>query len=124
MPGLIPNMVHVNVLKKFILGLAMDNDEGLFVPVIHDAAKHSDAELRQTINEFKTSVSKREIAADKLKGATITLSNFGKFAGRFASPIIVPPMVAILAVGRLYQGAVVNDQGDRSTQFIAFIIKF
>lgn len=88
------------------LGLAMDNEEGLFVPVIHDAGKRSDAELRTMINEFKQSVGNREITADKLKGATITLSNFGKFAGRFASPIIVPPMVAILAVGRLYQGVV------------------
>ncbi|PWY55303.1 2-oxo acid dehydrogenase subunit E2 [Legionella qingyii] len=93
------------------LGLAMDNEEGLFVPVIHDAAKLSDADLRKMINDFKKSVSNREITADKLKGATITLSNFGKFAGRFASPIIVPPMVAILAVGRLYQGAVVTTQG-------------
>ncbi|AUH73135.1 dihydrolipoamide acetyltransferase family protein [Legionella sainthelensi] len=88
------------------LGLAMDNEEGLFVPVIHDAGKRSDTELRTMINEFKQSVGNREITADKLKGATITLSNFGKFAGRFASPIIVPPMVAILAVGRLYQGVV------------------
>ncbi|WP_131794537.1 dihydrolipoamide acetyltransferase family protein [Fluoribacter gormanii] len=93
------------------LGLAMDNDEGLFVPVIHDVAKLSDTDLRKMINDFKKSVSNREITADKLKGATITLSNFGKFAGRFASPIIVPPMVAILAVGRLYQGAVVTPQG-------------
>ncbi|ARB91339.1 dihydrolipoamide acetyltransferase family protein [Legionella longbeachae] len=88
------------------LGLAMDNEEGLFVPVIHDAGTRSDTELRSMINEFKQSVGNREITADKLKGATITLSNFGKFAGRFASPIIVPPMVAILAVGRLYQGVV------------------
>jgi pyruvate dehydrogenase E2 component (dihydrolipoamide acetyltransferase) len=93
------------------LGLAMDNDEGLFVPVIHDAEKHSDAQLRSLIDSLKSSVSKRELTADKLKGATITLSNFGKFAGRFASPIIVPPMVAILAVGRLYNGVVVNAKG-------------
>ncbi|KTD11161.1 branched-chain alpha-keto acid dehydrogenase subunit E2 [Legionella gratiana] len=91
------------------LGLAMDNEEGLFVPVIHNAGKHSDTELRTMIDEFKKSVGNREITADKLKGATITLSNFGKFAGRFASPIIVPPMVAILAVGRLYQGVVPVD---------------
>lgn len=90
------------------LGLAMDNDEGLFVPVIHNAGKHSDSELRTVINEFKESVSKRSVTADKLKGATITLSNFGKFAGRFASPIIVPPMVSILAVGRLYKGVVAS----------------
>lgn len=93
------------------LGLAMDNEEGLFVPVIHDAGKQSDNQLRQTINEFKHSVANRSITSDKLKGATITLSNFGKFAGKFASPIIVPPMVSIIAVGKLYQGAVVNDSG-------------
>lgn len=93
------------------IGLAMDNNEGLFVPVIHDAEKLSDIQLRQMINDFKKSVANREITPEKLKGATITLSNFGKFAGRFASPIIVPPMVAILAVGRLYPGAVVNTEG-------------
>ncbi|MCL9685038.1 dihydrolipoamide acetyltransferase family protein [Legionella maioricensis] len=93
------------------LGLAMDNDEGLFVPVIHNAAQHSDSELRQLINELKQSVSNRAVTADKLKGATITLSNFGKFAGRFASPIIVPPMVSILAVGRLYQAPIATPEG-------------
>ncbi|MDI1351522.1 MAG: dihydrolipoamide acetyltransferase family protein [bacterium] len=91
------------------LGIAMDNDEGLFVPVIHNAETKSDKELRETINEFKDSVANRAITADKLKGATITLSNFGKFAGRFASPIIVPPMVSILAVGKLYKGVVVGN---------------
>lgn len=93
------------------LGLAMDNDDGLFVPVIHDAAHLSDVDLRKTIDDFKESVRNRAVTADKLKGATITLSNFGKFAGRFASPIIVPPMVSILAVGRVYQGVIANQEG-------------
>ncbi|WP_028388800.1 dihydrolipoamide acetyltransferase family protein [Legionella fairfieldensis] len=97
--------------KEVHLGLAMDNDEGLFVPVIHDAASCSGQQLRKMINDYKKSVSERAVAPENLKGATITLSNFGKFAGRFASPIIVPPMVAILAVGRLYQGAIVNNNG-------------
>lgn len=88
------------------LGLAIDNDEGLFVPVIHDVATQSDIALRKTINHYKEAVMNRRVAPEHLKGATITLSNFGKFAGRFASPIVVPPMVAILAVGRLYHGAV------------------
>ena len=92
------------------LGLAMDNDEGLFVPVIRDLAQQTDQGLRQTINDYKQSVQERTIPAENLKGATFILSNFGKFAGRFASPIIVPPMVAILAVGRLYSG-VVSDNG-------------
>ncbi|MDI9819848.1 MULTISPECIES: dihydrolipoamide acetyltransferase family protein [unclassified Legionella] len=91
------------------LGLAMDSNDGLFVPVVHDAAKHTDEQLRQIINDYKQAVHNRTVSPEVLKGATITLSNFGKFAGRFASPIIVPPAVAILAVGRLYEGAVVND---------------
>lgn len=92
--------------KEINLGLAMDNTEGLFVPVIHDVTRYSDEDLRKCINEYKQLVAERTIPADQLKGATITLSNFGKFAGRFASPIIVPPTVAILAVGRLYEGVV------------------
>jgi pyruvate dehydrogenase E2 component (dihydrolipoamide acetyltransferase) len=99
----------VKSFKEVNLGLAMDNKEGLFVPVIHNAASYSDELLRKTINDYKQEVSERSLAPEKFKGATITLSNFGKFAGRFASPIIVPPMVAILAVGRLYQAAVVTN---------------
>ena len=96
------------------IGIAMDNEEGLFVPVIHDVASLSEKELRQAINDFKEAVQKRTVAPEKLRGATITLSNFGKFAGRYASPIIVPPMVAILAVGRMYDG-VVSHQGKIET---------
>ena len=91
------------------LGLAMDSEEGLFVPVIRDVASHSDKDLRKIINDFKSAVQQRAVPSEQLKGATFTLSNFGKFAGRFASPIIVPPMVAILAVGKLYQGVVSNN---------------
>lgn len=96
------------------LGLAMDSDEGLFVPVIQDATSHTDAALRQMINDYKIAVRDRALPPEQLKGATITLSNFGKFAGRFASPIIVPPTVAILAVGRLYNG-VVSQEGTIET---------
>ncbi len=96
------------------LGLAMDNADGLFVPVIHDADTQTDEALRTQINAFKTSVQDRTVPAEKLTGSTITLSNFGKFSGRFASPIIVPPSVAILAVGRLYEG-VQSVKGDIST---------
>jgi len=96
------------------LGLAMDNADGLFVPVIHHAQNQTDTALREQINAFKTSVQDRSVPAEQLKGSTFTLSNFGKFAGRFASPIIVPPSVAILAVGRLYEG-VKSKQGQLSS---------
>ncbi|WED44393.1 dihydrolipoamide acetyltransferase family protein [Legionella cardiaca] len=106
------------------LGLAMDSSDGLFVPVIHDAARQSDSKLRQMINDYKKDVQNRTVAAENLKGATITLSNFGKFAGRFASPIIVPPMVAILAVGRLYEGAVVQKDNIEKHRLLPLSLSF
>ncbi|MBS0358161.1 MAG: 2-oxo acid dehydrogenase subunit E2 [Proteobacteria bacterium] len=98
---------HIN------LGLAVDTSDGLFVPVIHEADKLSPKELRASIESIKEKVQSRTIPPEDLKGATITLSNFGKFAGRYASPIIVPPTVAIIAAGRIredvvaYQGQIV-----------------
>lgn len=106
------------------LGLAMDSDEGLFVPVIHQTQQHSEETLRQMINTYKQEVQDRTIPPERFKNATITLSNFGKFAGRFASPIIVPPMVAILAVGRLYHNVVMVDQKPVSHRLLPLSLSF
>jgi 2-oxoisovalerate dehydrogenase E2 component (dihydrolipoyl transacylase) len=112
------------LFKEVNLGLAMDSQDGLFVPVIHNAEKCSANDLRQTINQFKTAVQNRTVSSEQLKGATITLSNFGKFAGRFASPIIVPPMVAIIAVGRLYEGAVSHQGKIKSHRLLPLSLSF
>lgn len=88
------------------IGLAVDTMEGLFVPVIKNAETKSNEALRQAINEFKKLVSTRSIASSDMQGATITLSNFGTIAGRYATPIIVPPAVAILGCGRIREMAV------------------
>lgn len=82
------------------IGLAVDSPEGLFVPVIKNADASSDQALRQTVDDYKKSVATRTVAPGDLQGATITLSNFGMITGRYATPIIVPPAVAILGCGR------------------------
>lgn len=82
------------------IGLAVDSQEGLFVPVIRNAEQLSEKELRALVDEYKQTVSARTVAPKDLQGATITLSNFGMIAGRYATPIIVPPAVAILGCGR------------------------
>ena len=88
------------------VGLAMDTDDGLFVPVLKDIAAQSDKDLRQRINEIKVEIHERRIAPEDLHGATITLSNVGIFASRYATPIVVPPMVTIIAMGKIRQEAV------------------
>jgi pyruvate dehydrogenase E2 component (dihydrolipoamide acetyltransferase) len=90
------------------IGVAMDSDDGLFVPVLKNAEAQTPSQLRETIQRFKTQVSDRSIPQDDLQGSTIMLSNFGMFAGRYANPIIVPPNVAILGVGRMRTTPVVN----------------
>jgi pyruvate dehydrogenase E2 component (dihydrolipoamide acetyltransferase) len=90
-------------LKKFEdvnIGLAVDTPEGLFVPVIKKAQTLSADEMRKKIDTYKVSVKDRSIPPADMQGATITLSNFGTIAGRYATPIIVPPAVAILGCGR------------------------
>lgn len=84
------------------LGIAMDSDEGLFVPVLHGVNDLSATQIREQINQFKVDVKSRKIAPALLRDPTITLSNFGVFAGRYATPVVVPPTVAILATGRIH----------------------
>lgn len=84
------------------LGLALDTPGGLFVPVIKDAAKLGSDQLRNEINQLKQQAKTRDIPQDKLTGSTIMLSNFGMLAGRYATPVIVPPNAAIVGAGRIH----------------------
>jgi pyruvate dehydrogenase E2 component (dihydrolipoamide acetyltransferase) len=97
------------LFDKVHIGLAVDSDEGLFVPVIKEVEKYSQEELRKHVDKHKEGVKNRSLAASDMQGATITLSNFGMIAGRYATPIIVPPAVAILACGRSREAAIVRD---------------
>lgn len=89
------------------LGIAMDSAHGLYVPVIRNADKLNAVELRKVLEEFKVKIQSRSVSPEELRGATITLSNFGNIGGRYATPIILPPMVAILGAGRLREAVVV-----------------
>lgn len=89
------------VLHKIDLGVAVDMPEGLFVPVMRDVGGRNAADLRQGLDRMRADVASRKIPPDELRGATITLSNFGMIAGKYAAPVIVPPTVAILGAGRI-----------------------
>ena len=83
------------------LGLAIDSSEGLFVPVLRDVAATTAAEWRAKIESLKRGIEERSLTPASFRSPTITLSNFGSIAGRYASLIIVPPQVAILGAGRI-----------------------
>jgi pyruvate dehydrogenase E2 component (dihydrolipoamide acetyltransferase) len=83
------------------LGIAVDTDDGLFVPALRNADMLDARGLREGINRLRTQVEDRSIPASELSGYTISLSNFGMFAGRYATPVVVPPCVAIVGAGKL-----------------------
>ncbi len=90
------------------LGIAMDAPDGLFVPVLKNIAQESAVNLRRAIDKFKAEVKNRSISPDALLNPTFVLSNVGVFAGRYATPIVIPPMVAILAVGRMNEKVIIE----------------
>jgi pyruvate dehydrogenase E2 component (dihydrolipoamide acetyltransferase) len=91
------------------LGIATDTDNGLMVPVIRDADRMNVVELGQSIVNVATAARDRSIPRDQLMGSTFTISNVGSHAGKYATPVINAPEVAILAVGKAYDGVVVRD---------------
>lgn len=82
------------------IGIAVDTDDGLFVPALRNADVLDPRGVREAINRLRAQVEDRSIAASELSGYTISLSNFGMFAGRYATPVVVPPTVAIVAAGK------------------------
>jgi pyruvate dehydrogenase E2 component (dihydrolipoamide acetyltransferase) len=82
------------------VGIAVDTEQGLIVPVIRDVDKKSLLQLSKEIADLAEKTRQRKVAADDLKGGTFTISNQGGIGGSFFTPIINKPEVAILGVGR------------------------
>lgn len=82
------------------IGIAVDTDDGLFVPALRNADMLDARGIREGVNRLREQVESRSIAPSELSGYTISLSNFGMFAGRYATPVVVPPCVAIVGAGR------------------------
>ncbi|TAK39131.1 MAG: 2-oxo acid dehydrogenase subunit E2 [Lysobacteraceae bacterium] len=83
------------------IGIAVDTDDGLFVPALRNADMLDAQGVRAGIQRLRAQVESRTIPASELQGYTISLSNFGMFAGRYATPVVVPPCVAIVGAGKL-----------------------
>ncbi len=97
------------VSKNVHLGLAVDTEEGLFVPVLKDIQDVPANSIRDLVDTVKAKVVARTMEAENLRGHTITLSNIGTVAGKFACPVVVPPTVAIVAIGKIFNTVVLNN---------------
>jgi 2-oxoisovalerate dehydrogenase E2 component (dihydrolipoyl transacylase) len=104
------------VFHHIQVGIAVDTPDGLLVPVIRDVGNRDAAQLRSEVNRLKAGARDRTLPPSDLRDFTFMLSNFGVMAGRYATPVVVPPAVAILGAGRISRDVVaVENAASRRT---------
>ena len=106
MPGSMARTQGRRLFHHIQVGIAVDTPDGLLVPVIRDVGNRDAAALRAEVNRLKAGARDRTLPPTDLRDFTFMLSNFGVMAGRYATPVVVPPAVAILGAGRISRDVV------------------
>lgn len=89
------------IYKEYInIGVAVDTDRGLTVPVLRDVDRMSISQITAELDRLVTKAREGSLSIDEMRGGTFTISNMGAVGGMYSTPIINPPEVAILLVGR------------------------
>lgn len=101
------------VLKAYYhIGIAVDDPEGLVVPVIKNADQKSLVQLAHEIHDLTTKAHNRRLSPAEVTGSTFTITNYGSFGGIYATPVINYPEVAIFGTGRIQKRPVVLPESD------------
>jgi pyruvate dehydrogenase E2 component (dihydrolipoyllysine-residue acetyltransferase) len=99
------------VFKEYYhIGVAVDTDAGLLVPVVRDVDKKSLLQLAKEVEELAARARERKLSLDEMKGGTFTISNQGGIGSGHFTPVVNKPEVAILGLGRGALKAVVKDK--------------
>jgi pyruvate/2-oxoglutarate dehydrogenase complex dihydrolipoamide acyltransferase (E2) component len=96
-------------LDRYDLGVAVQTDDGLVVPVVRDCDTRSLEEVRAEVERLAEAARAGALGPEELRGSTFTVTSAGKLAGLFQTPLVNYPEVAILSVGRIAQRAVVRE---------------
>ena len=114
----------LRLIDKVDLGIAVDTPDGLFVPVLRNITQRPLDDLREGLERLRADVRNRTIPPQEMTGATLTLSNYGTIAGRYGNPVVVPPQVAILGAGKIYNNLVLTETGPASHRMLPLSLSF
>ena len=89
------------------IGVAMDTEDGLVVPVVRNADKLSVAEIQTEVDRLQEGAINRSLGLSEIKDGSFTVTNFGSIGGSYGRPLILPPQVGILGLGRIQPSPVV-----------------
>jgi pyruvate dehydrogenase E2 component (dihydrolipoamide acetyltransferase) len=99
------------ILKKYVnIGVAVDTDRGLLVPVIKDADRKNIAQLSVELAQLSEKARTRKIALEEMQGGCFSISNLGGIGGTYFTPIVNAPEVAILGISRARMEPVYNKE--------------
>jgi pyruvate/2-oxoglutarate dehydrogenase complex dihydrolipoamide acyltransferase (E2) component len=96
-------------LDRYDLGVAVQTDEGLVVPVVRECDRRSFDELQRDVERLAEAARSGSLQPEELRGSTFTVTSAGKLAGLLQTPIVNHPEVAILSIGRIAERPVVRD---------------
>lgn len=113
-----------HLFERIDVGIAVDTPDGLIVPVLRNVGERDAKDLRAGLDRLRKDAKARLVPPEELKGATITLSNFGMFGGRFAHLVVVPPQVAIVGVGRAFEAVVVRQGSPAVSRLLPITLIF
>ncbi|OPH48510.1 dienelactone hydrolase [Paenibacillus ferrarius] len=113
------------VYKKYYnIGIATDTENGLLVPVIHDADRKNVWSIASSIKDLAVRGREGKLAPTELKGSTISITNIGSVGGMFFTPVINFPEVAILGAGRITEKPVVKNGQIVAASVMALSLSF
>jgi pyruvate dehydrogenase E2 component (dihydrolipoamide acetyltransferase) len=102
---------EIHILKDINIGVAVDTEHGLIVPVICEADKKKLKDIVLQVNELVEKARNNKLSIDDVTGGTFTISNLGKYSVEVFTPILNPPQSAILGIGRIMDKPwVVNEE--------------
>jgi pyruvate dehydrogenase E2 component (dihydrolipoamide acetyltransferase) len=96
-------------LDRYDIGVAVQTEQGLVVPVVRDCDSRTVDELAAEVERLAEAARAGKLAAEELRGSTFTVTSAGKLAGLFQTPLVNHPEVAILSIGRVAERPVVRD---------------
>jgi pyruvate dehydrogenase E2 component (dihydrolipoamide acetyltransferase) len=109
---------EVTVHGSIHMGFAVDTGEGLVVPVIRDVNRLSLSEVQREVSRLIDSARSRTLTIEDIRGGTFTVSVYGSIGGLHGSPMILPPQVAILGIGRIHPAPAVIDGAIRPAHML------
>jgi pyruvate dehydrogenase E2 component (dihydrolipoamide acetyltransferase) len=110
--------------QYFHIGIAVDTDAGLVVPVIRDADRKSLLEIARELSEIAVKARDRKLTAADMSGGSFTISNQGAIGGGHFTPIINKPEVAILGLGKTSRKPVVTDKGIEARSLMPITVSY